>query len=1697
MSKADELIAGLATDAQFDSDGSFSLDREKAREKMRQFQLADPHRYVLLLVEAAVLRGATTIVFDIDADDMQMRFDAALSWADLDELYGALFINRTTDEIRARRELALACNAVMALNPRWVRIESFTRAEEGGGAGAAQGMLSGIGAELRSDSKDEITKLDKPTREFEDMPHTWTSIHVKERFRPGLLVRFLRDMGGSIPEEQLLRSRCQHAATSITLDGVRISEGLPSNLVCARTFELEHIRGVAGIDLERRDLSGVVLLSNGVQINTHELGESIHGLWYWVDSSRFRKDVSQGDVVRGDPAYEAMLRALARGRDLVLGTLAERWHAGGFNEDSQPSLNEVFDLLRDCFVRWADVNWLGSNAGSLGQLARMPLWRTVDRSWLSPVALLEQADATRGLMYTERDFDGVVPQGWGPIIHVLDGEAEIAAIKRVHPQAESVTARLEREVPWEQARRKWRARPHALELPQGAVAHPIAFEQGEYRGRVAIRPSQLSNISVIVDGCLLCELEVDLGVVGLWAAIAGPLTPAADYTRPRTDRDYASLLLLLLTQLPTLIEALADSWQVEHSGGQLEASVRRYLLAATRDDFATRYLVAFGFTDVAAKQMLERLGTPELMPSLGLGDKELSSAVARLISFPTVDGRRVTLDAIDFVRRERARVPGKVLLVDRSAPRSTGIAELLLHADADDRRLLALVFGAEALHDDTHSYVREIGRREFEAKPERQPSPPLTTWTVAVTLEHGQDGQDRITGHVGINAPKVGEWQPTTPRRMSIELFTRNRSLCRLEEQSWVPGVEASLAWEGALLNADCNGIEGSHRPLIDAVERGLIQILSTRAQTKRRPAEDERRLLWLAIVSPFLSVEHFRAWRALRAHFAEHSAAVTAYSEVMELFPGVPLADIREAIKLLLDDGKLPDRATLLSLLGRDVAPPGGGRDFQRAVLGIFALLETVPLLESVGRTQLDLAQVTAALEQTGHLAYVEDRTLTWDGAEDANARVIVRADEIDKVALIRLFGRETFSEVTAWIHERRNQQRFESRARIEHLRVPDSLRLVGVEFERDGFSGELAIPERTIGEEDSGVTRITFCHDRRVIQEIELHAALPVIGIIDDAQAELTADYTKVDPSTARMAALRKLIDEVLANELLPRLAEQYEQLDPRKRSIAHTWIASHWRRSSMRAGQHPNRLTVAGKLFAQLKLFRDTDQEPCSLADLIGRFEQQRQVWYVDRHPGHSIAPPFPIVEARGDQLALLRDMFPLVEDFSDRWRACVAGERRKQAAKPLPPLEVPSDALISITLQRNELSGALWIPLRYPFGGAVTLGAEGKLVEVREFVEALPVLGVVGGELRADDAFETVLLSGAQRRYLETQIVALYSSLLNAHEHELARPDKVDFLDSLLAQHRVVRLDILRAAAIALRRAELAGEGADAILGNLQKRLYKTALLRLNTGRLINLDVASKARPQELAYLGIWDLEGPVLDTAERARILLGDDAPAPAQPVVSVEPQTPPPAAEPKPEPEPAEPPPDEMDLGLSLLAGMMNGAASPSREKLDELAKLEAQLERMMGGSNDPLEPAAPTPTPKPEPAPVQPPPRDPVADLLDRIRDELRLLRERHELTLGEGLLDGIHAESRNGKTLVVVDDRVVFDSAHPRFLRALVDPDPIWVSFLASVAYTALNHWLEEVSDDDELEFHAAHATFLLSALLDGSAVLDGTPS
>ncbi len=121
----DRLIDELRREGRVDSRGEFTLDRDKAREKMRRYQLASPQAYVTELIQAAVLKGAGRIDVEVDADDTILRFDGPpFSAAELEELWGSVFATQATPEVRALRQLALGLNGAMGLNPRRVTLSS-------------------------------------------------------------------------------------------------------------------------------------------------------------------------------------------------------------------------------------------------------------------------------------------------------------------------------------------------------------------------------------------------------------------------------------------------------------------------------------------------------------------------------------------------------------------------------------------------------------------------------------------------------------------------------------------------------------------------------------------------------------------------------------------------------------------------------------------------------------------------------------------------------------------------------------------------------------------------------------------------------------------------------------------------------------------------------------------------------------------------------------------------------------------------------------------------------------------------------------------------------------------------------------------------------------------------------------------------------------------------------------------------------------------------------------------------------------------------------------------------------------------------------------------------------------------------------------------------------------------------------------
>ena len=166
----EKLIEELAAGADLSHPRHFTLDREKAREKLRDHQFSDPRLYVLELVQAAVIRGATRIRFDVDSDDVRMWFDGELfDTRDLDELYDAIWSDSRDPRVRARKCLALGFTAVMALHPRYVRLISSDGER-------------GTRLELRPDAPDRI----EPCR----LEPAGTTIHIKSRARPQAVADF-------------------------------------------------------------------------------------------------------------------------------------------------------------------------------------------------------------------------------------------------------------------------------------------------------------------------------------------------------------------------------------------------------------------------------------------------------------------------------------------------------------------------------------------------------------------------------------------------------------------------------------------------------------------------------------------------------------------------------------------------------------------------------------------------------------------------------------------------------------------------------------------------------------------------------------------------------------------------------------------------------------------------------------------------------------------------------------------------------------------------------------------------------------------------------------------------------------------------------------------------------------------------------------------------------------------------------------------------------------------------------------------------------------------------------------------------------------------------------------------------------------------------------------------------------------------
>lgn len=286
-------------DAKVISKGTFKLDSRRAMKKLAQFQLEDPHRYVLELVSAAVGAGARSLTIRNDADDLELTWDGAHPTADeLDSLFDHIFYQGDEPRQRMLQHLAQGIYGALGLEPRWILLQR---------PGLTLDLTDPL-APVRTDN----TRTDG------------VHIHVRERFSWTVIKEAITPFDSAY-ETRLLRSLAFLAPMPIVVNGADITADPPAppETVLVRTME----GGTVWLHDDREALDprlqdGVQVVRDGICVQSIEVSCARYRLVGWVRCRHITLNASRSDVVVTAPWLDLTERLWKAAEALVAEALS-------------------------------------------------------------------------------------------------------------------------------------------------------------------------------------------------------------------------------------------------------------------------------------------------------------------------------------------------------------------------------------------------------------------------------------------------------------------------------------------------------------------------------------------------------------------------------------------------------------------------------------------------------------------------------------------------------------------------------------------------------------------------------------------------------------------------------------------------------------------------------------------------------------------------------------------------------------------------------------------------------------------------------------------------------------------------------------------------------------------------------------------------------------------------------------------------------------------------------------------------------------------------------------------------------------------------------------------------------------------------------------------------------------------------------
>jgi len=577
----DDILNELRKDGRLEKEGEFRLDPEKAREKLRNFRLPDPHRWVLEIVSAANLMGATKVEFRVDTDEVEATFDGmAFEAEDLADLFNAAFRHTRTARDIAAKQLAIGFTAAEALGPSSFILESGTT------------KLTLAPGQPRV----EII----PARET-------TRIYFRQAFRAAHLVAFFKNLRGTIAEKTYLKDLAKYSETVVMLDKTRISfpfnfGGQPAHGIMEVGNTRGHIRILPGEKASR-----IHLTQFGVLVVT-EVSKASPGADAILDCPNLQRDMSNASFVK-DEAFKS-----------TINVAQELYYEGVYNLYKSIPPHEWYqhaslELLVIYIVETlaAQRHREHEESPMLVRLGRLfeefSIWPMADRPDPEVDVLVGQAARTsfarirkgKRLYISTEHHPLVSISGKSPVIlvakrHILD--LTVAEVEMyLGMEVEDITEELQRVSLVGRNRSTWSTKEWPTSLSATQCIRTLDSKHGAFSICVGVAHEKAPppTASWVKDGRLLSQKPSPFDVL-----IAGPVPENADFSGPNLTDQNKKLAFDAIHEIHRLFVGLSKHTNLEPEA-QIRRAGRTYFAALASRTLHGDILTGLGFGDAKSE----------------------------------------------------------------------------------------------------------------------------------------------------------------------------------------------------------------------------------------------------------------------------------------------------------------------------------------------------------------------------------------------------------------------------------------------------------------------------------------------------------------------------------------------------------------------------------------------------------------------------------------------------------------------------------------------------------------------------------------------------------------------------------------------------------------------------------------------------------------------------------------------------------------------------------------------------------------------------------------------------------------------------------------------------------------------------------------------------------------------------------------